>query len=78
MGSRDRLSKEYGRVRFSVPPVWGAPRVPGLAPRSPAPVRPSPGVSYSQVAVAGSTPSDLAPASMTSLSQAAKPGARLS
>ena len=24
MGSRDRLSKEYGRVRFSVPPVWGA------------------------------------------------------
>ena len=24
MESRDRLSKEYGRVRFSVPPVWGA------------------------------------------------------
>ena len=24
MGSRDRLSKEYGRVCFSVPPVWGA------------------------------------------------------
>lgn len=24
MGSRDRLSKEYGRVRFSVPPAWGA------------------------------------------------------
>ena len=24
MGSRDRLLKGYGRVRFSVPPAWGA------------------------------------------------------